>query len=576
MSLPCSTNSRLAGPVGTTPIQFVSPPTGPPLAGANATAFPDPSAPTTPGYLATARAHAEMASESPTALARLAQAELSAGDSDAALSAATAVLDLPLDKTDPAAEFAAVQVLRAGGAAQKAQQHLRDADTTDEIGRSFRARLAVECGDPDKARLLVEDVATFDGLFLGGWLAIQSADYPRAIALFRHATRIAGPTPDVLTNAGYAYAALGHLKHAIHSTRQAQGLAPHERMIAFNLVSFYLADGEYAKATHALEPLKRVYPDDVEIALVLAHIALRENDRKRAHKILQTARTSKSWATAPLIRRAELDANLALLRWFIGRHSFDAARKIVLAELARTEYESLPIASLLPVLLPTFSDRKQLETLLGHLEAKHEPKALLFLSVHDALLRRDAESAVALAIEWAESEPFNPVAAGSAMQLLGDVAGDREGAIALGRDAISRAPGDPLLLNNLAYVLALSGNTREARSVIGRVKMPDVSPSVIATRGFIDLLSNHVGAGIDGYKRAGTVAVAQGRERVAKLAALNLDVALRSVDPAILEANGIELEPQVVIPSSLRDDPGAWVLAIRAARDGIPVQKPEK
>jgi Flp pilus assembly protein TadD len=571
MSLPCNTNSRLAGPVGTTPIQFVSPPTGPPMVEANAAAFPEPSAPTTPGYLAIARAHADMASASPTALARLAQAELSVGDTDAALSAATAVLDLSPDEVDHAAEFAAVQVLRAGGAAHRAQQHLRDAAAADEIGRSFRARLAVECGDLDEARLLVEDVTTFDGLFIRGWLDMQRADYPRAIALFRQATRIAGPTPDVLTNVGYAYAALGHLKHAINATRQAQALAPHKRMIAFNLVSFYLADGDYKAATRALEPLERVFPDDVEIALALAHIALRENDRKRAHKILQRARTSKSWATASAVRRAELDANLALLRWFIGRHSLDTARKIVLDQLATTDYESLPMASLLPALLPTFGDRKQLETLLARLEAKHDARALLFLRVHDALLRQDAGAAVSLAVEWADSEPFNPVAAGSAIRLLGDLADDRQRAIELGHDAIRRAPGDSLLLNNLAYVLALSGNTREARAVIGKVTMPDMSPAVIATRGLIDVLSNNVAAGIVEYERAGTLAVAQGRERIAELAALNLDVALRRIDPATLKGMSIDLPPQLVIPDSVKDDPSVWLLAKRAEREGIAI-----
>jgi Flp pilus assembly protein TadD len=346
-------------------------------------------------------------------------------------------------------------------------------------------------------------------------------------------------------------------------------------MIAFNLVSFYLAVGDYAAATRALEPLQQVFPDDVEIALALAHISLRASDRKGANKILQRARTSKSWATAPLVRRAELEANLALLRWFTGRHSLDAARKIVLDQLAITDYESLPMASLLPALLPKFSDRRLLETLLGRLEARHDEKALLFLRVHDAILRQDAEAAVSLAVEWAQSEPFNPVAAGLAIQLLGDLAGDREKAIELGRDAVTRAPGDSLLLNNLAYVLALSGKTREARVVLGKVTTPDVSPAVIATRGLIDLLGGDVSGGIAEYERAGELAVQQGKERVAQLAALNLDVALRRVDPGILNRLEIEVAPQFEIPSSSEDDPGIWLLATRAEHDGVAVSLSE-
>lgn len=575
MSLPCNTNNRLAGPVGTTPIQFVSPPMGPPVpAGATTSFLDEPGPVTVPGYLAIARAHADTASTSPTALARLAQAELSAGGVDAAVSAATAVLDLAHSDADPSAEFAAVQVLRAAGAPQKARDHIGEASGTDEVGRSFRARLAIECGDLDDAAVLVADVTTFDGLFVKGWLAMQAAEYPRAIGVFRQATRVAGPMPDVLTNMGYAYAALGHLRHAISATRQAQALAPHKRMIAFNLVSFYLAVGEYEAAAEALVPLQRVFPDDVEIALASAHISLRANDRNGANKILQRARTSKSWATAPLVRRAELEANLALLRWFTGRHSLDAARKIVLNQLALTDYQSMPMASLLPALLPGFSDRGLLETLLTRLESRHNATSLLFLRVHHAILRQDAQAAVSLAVEWAQSDPFNPVAAGLAIQLLGDLAGELARAIELGRDAITRAPGDALLLNNLAYVLALNGQTREARAVLNKVTTPDVSPAVIATRGLIDLLSANIAAGIAGYERAGELAVEQGKEKLAQLAALNLDVALRRVDPETLKRLEIEVAPQLEIPASSEDDPGVWLLATRAGHDGVVVGLP--
>jgi tetratricopeptide (TPR) repeat protein len=111
-------------------------------------------------------------------------------------------------------------------------------------------------------------------------------------------------------NTGYCYAALGHMRQAIKATHQAQTLAPHRRMVTFNLVNFYLAVGAYDAAAHALGPLREHYPDDVEIALALAHIALRAGDRKRAHKILQKARTSSSWVSAPLCSERNSKATL--------------------------------------------------------------------------------------------------------------------------------------------------------------------------------------------------------------------------------------------------------------------------
>jgi serine/threonine protein kinase len=128
---------------------------------------------------------------------------------------------------------------------------------------------------------------------------------------------------------------------------------------------------------------------------------------------------------------------------------------------------------------------------------------------------------------------------------------------------------------NLAYVLALSGKMREARTVLGKVTAPEVSPAVIATRGLIDLLSGDVPSGIAGYRRAGELAVEQGKDRVAQLAALNLDVAVRHVDPEVLARLGIEVAPQVEIPSSSEDDPGIWLLATRAEHDGVKLSLPE-
>lgn len=480
-------------------------------------------------------------------------------------------LDMMDQGHDAAAEFAAVQVLRAGGAAQTAREHIGRASLTDDVGRVIRARLAIECGEFEEARHSVRDTSTFDGLLTAGWLALRDDQHPQAIALLRGASRLAGPTPDVFVNMGYAYAALGHLRKAIKATEQAQALAPHRRIIAFNLVNFYLAVGAYRKATEALAPLSAHYPKDVQIALALAHIALRAGDRKRAHKILQQARTSSSWVSAPRVQRAELHSNLAVLRWINGEGTLIATRKVVLEQLELCDYESVSMASLLPGLLPHFSDQKQLAVLLKRLEGHHEAGALMFLRVHDALLRKDAAATVALAVQSSKAHPFSPVAAAIAVQYLSDLAGDREQAIDLGLDALKRAPGDALLVNNLAYVLALAGRTREARTVLGKLPERKATPALIATRGLVDMLSGNVRAGLTGYADARDLAMKEGNERVARLASLNLKLALRRVDLTTLRNLGENVIEPVVFPSAAEDDPVVWLLARRAEHEGIPI-----
>jgi tetratricopeptide (TPR) repeat protein len=572
MSLPCDTSGRLAGPVGTTPIQWAfTPGDPPPQTDLQRVAFSEPDEMPIPGYLATARRHALAVGDSPTALARLAQAELSAGELDAALSTASEILELGERPRDRAAQFAAVQVLRAARATDAARESLRAAGAGDGFTRTVRARVAIEAGDLEDAAELVKDASTFDGLFIAGWLQMRHGEHAQAIALFRRAGRLAGATPDVLVNTGYSYAALGHLDHAIKVTEEAQALAPHRKMIAFNLVNFHLALGAYSDASKALEPLRRHCPEDVEIALAIAHIELRAGDREGAHKTLQRARTSSSWASAPLIRRAELVSDLAVLRWINGKRTLSATRKIVIEQLEDSDYQSLPIASLLVTLLPSFHDAPELDRLIGRLQPHHEPDKLLFLRVHQAILRRDADAAVTLAVQWANKRPFNPVAAAVAIQLLGSAAGRPQEAIELGRSALKRAPGDALLVNNLAFRLALSGELSEARAVLRKLRTREDAPAVLATKGLVELLAGNVGAGIDGYRRAEARALKQGNERLAQLAGLNLQFALRRADPAALAKHHVQLEAAVSIPPSMGDDPAAWLLGLRAEHEQIPI-----
>jgi Flp pilus assembly protein TadD len=571
MGIPCDTDNRLAGPVGTTPIQWISPPGEPPSTKLPAAFSSEPGDSGTPGYLATARAQAQRANESATALARLAQAELNAGEIQAALSAAKQVLEINDSDRDSAAEFAAVQVMRAGGAASTAREHLQRTSPSDEIGQGIRARLAIECGELDEARGLVKHLSTYDGLLMGGWLALRASEHARAIALFRGATRLAGQTPDVLVNTGYSYAALGHMGHAIRATREAQALAPHRRLIAFNLVNFYLAVGEYEQASRALEPLRQHSPDDVEIALARAHIALRAGDRRGAHKILQRSRTSSSWASASPIRRAELESNLAVVRWISGQRPLAATRKLVIEQLEASDYQSLSMASLLPSLLPKFSDREQLATLLARLESRHEPDSLLFLRAREALLRRDEQASISLGVKWSETHPFNPVAAAFAMQMLGSFSNERERAIALGLEAITRAPGDKLLVNNVAYALALEGRTREARTVLGKIATTETTPAVVATRGLVEMISGNVRVGMKGYADAGALASKQGDEAIARLAELNLELALLHMDRDVLLKLDIEAPQALQLKGSAADDPAVWLLGKRAEHEGIPV-----
>jgi Flp pilus assembly protein TadD len=522
--------------------------------------------------LAVARSHRESYPDSPTALARLAQAELSAGHREKAKAAAISTLDQLKRVADPSAELAAVEVLRATGDAAAARSHLANTGRASNLARAAEARLAIDCGDFLEAQALLEGAETTDGVLLLAWLALRESRYPDAISLLRRAMRITGPAPTALINLAYAHAALGHLSNAIRATREAQALAPHQRLAAFNLVSFQLAAGDFLAANDALRPLRRLFPNDIEVALAAAFIAIRAQDQETAHRELQRARTSSAWASAPNDRRAELEANLAMLRWWTAQRGPDETRGIVLDQLKRTEYRSLAIAGLLPGVFTRCSERPGLEQVVKHLEVQHQKQDLTFLAVFNAMLGREAKEAVDLAVEWAHREILNSTAASTAILLVGDLAGDYEQAIQLGLDALSRAPRHASIVNNVAYVLALADRAHEARRILSRVDERTLTIPLIATCALVDLGLGNMDAGVAGYERARQRALDEGNERMADLVEANLKLALHrlnSSEPAKLERDGAQ---HLGISHQYKDDPTYWVLSVRAEREGLAVE----
>lgn len=561
---------RLATPVDSTPMRAL-PPLPPGLVNHVSTSSDEPgddAGSVTPSYLVAARQLVGRHKHSAIAFARLAQAEQSAGNTDAAASAAERGLRLAIEDGDASAQLATAQVLLASGRARAAAATLRET-SAHRVPSVLLARIAIESGNKDEAGRHLEHADGYEALTLRAWLALEANSYADAISMLRRACKVSGFTPGVLNNLGYAHAALGSLKKATRETQLAQALAPTDRLIAFNLVSYHLGAANHKGAHRALDRLEAIFPYDVEVALVRADVNLRAGERRRAHQVLQRARTSPGWAAAPLVRRAELDANLAFLRWLTKQRDRVATLSAVIDELKRTNYESLGIASLLPALMSRTRDSGEFEELLTHLAERHPRTELTNLELHLAVLHHETDHALALGREWAHSEPLNPVAAAAAVQLLVDLAGEHDEAIQIGLEALSRMPADLMLVNNVAWALALAGQANRARHLLHRLEHCVPTVTLTATDALVAMMEGAIAEGIAGYDRARDGALQNGDIRYARLVELNKILALRHLPRAVLESQGLPVPTAVEVPDDWEGDLSLWLLSHRAEREGL-------
>ena len=459
-------------------------------------------APRVPGFLTQARVAVELRPDNPLALARLAQAAQAAGYTTDAVEYARKAMDAGLDASQPGAVHAAMTILAACGQARDAAM-LIDDPRASRVPVAVRVRAAAAAGEFDAAQRLPGIEGSPDALQVITWIRTEQGDFRGAIAAGREAERGGAGGVTLYVNLAFAHAALGNHRKAVRLARQARGLSPTDRRVAFRLVHYLKLAGKHDEAFVVLESLGDPEHPDIELALGLARALSDDGSVSAAHSVLQRARASREWAFADDVQRAELTANLALLRWMTRRERADSSRREIIRALEASDYESLGIAYLLMNVMRMPEHADELARVIGRLESRHDEKDLLGLRTLLAILVRDAGAAVAYSRAWAQHDLFNPHAAAAATLLIGEVGGDFHEAGELGLATCRRVPHDVMLLNNTALVLAMDGRLELAESLLARGRRQAGDTVYLsATQGLVDLLAGRTERGREGYGRA--------------------------------------------------------------------------
>jgi len=169
--------------------------------------------------------------------------------------------------------------------------------------------------------------------------------------------------PGLLTNLAYAYAALGSPAKAVRAAREAVILAPHSRLVSFNLAGYLVTIGCPDEAAKELRRLQSVLgDDDPTVAAALAHAFLAQNNVLEARKELRRAAAGGRFGRGQ-VDYAELAANLAFVEWRTGERDRSGFLATLREQISFTGGRSLRLAIMLSDTLNRSSACKEIEAL---------------------------------------------------------------------------------------------------------------------------------------------------------------------------------------------------------------------
>lgn len=124
---------------------------------------------------------------------------------------------------------------------------------------------------------------------LGGHLAQEAGDFPRAVALYRIA--LAGDERDWSgwNNLGNALAALEDWPEAVAALRKAAALVPDSAPIRLNLARTLMDAGETAEGEAMLRDLARTCPNEAPVHYALFDLLRQKGEAEAAHQAIETA-----------------------------------------------------------------------------------------------------------------------------------------------------------------------------------------------------------------------------------------------------------------------------------------------
>ncbi|MGC4886373.1 tetratricopeptide repeat protein [Micromonospora sp. DT227] len=524
-----------------------------------------------------ARELADRYPASATALARLADTALIAGDDDQALEAAVKVLENGAQSCregragdlDKPATYVTIQVLLRLGKEQLADRYLREMAAVPELAQVGAAVLIRMSRFDDALAALTDLDESLPGVAsIRGYIHLLRDEYSKAISHLRAAYRSDPNDVDSILNLAASLWHLDARRKAIRWAKQATIIAPGRYDTFLALLRYLIESRRFDAADSEIKALleRGVVPTSALI-LLQAQVAAGKDQPSRAGNLLRRAR-ALAGEEKDDVSAAELDGRIAVSEYVSGRIDRPDALQRVRAALRRTPSSAL-LAALLADLIDKSSGAREVEVALSKVDRVGQGSVIKGIECRLAFLKGDFDQAAQLCLAWVRQEPLNERAIKLATFWHGALYEEWNDAADRTIRAIERLGTSKSLINPAAYSLALARRGDEALALLERV---DTSDFVLtATKGLAHISVGQVEEGLALYRRAAQLADEQESGKHHRLLmTLHQAMGLRRLGLTETHAEVVRAAalPAVDLPSNWREIADLAFLAEVARRRG--------
>lgn len=511
-----------------------------------------------------------------TTLAALAQTEAALGERDSAVASAREALDRCITTSsdggaliDASSASIAAEVLLRFDDAKYAYTVLSRAADVPECLRLTYAQIAAALGLYAEAEeaLSVQDSSTTASL--RGYLRARTGDFASAVHYLRQAVNEEPDDTGALLNLAISLWHLDSHRKATRMALRATRSAPQRKDASLLYLQMLLAEKEVALLTREIASLRdlRVVAD-AEFLEIQARTLILRGEIARAIPLLSNA-ADEARREGDELTEGRTRANLVRFKYRLGKLSRDRASQQLEKLLAKYP-ENDAVAVNFAEIAQTRRDASPLRAALPHLENTATPIRLAYLRHQVALLEGNNDAAASAADDWFSLEPNNAMAATAALISIGIGQARWDEAAVVADYAIEHFPNDRIVVNNAAYVLAMSGRSHEAIRLLEPIAKESYVLS--ATLGLAYLAHGDFQLGMRIYREAAEVAEkvfppARGlmtAYQALVVRQLGLD---KSLEPTMVEA--LALVP-VALPDNWQDHPDYLRLHSICEKKGYP------
>lgn len=481
-------------------------------------------------------------SRTTTTLALLAQALEACSFQDEAIEVANEVfkeasLTSSGELLDPVAVRVGLEVLLRAQDLDKAVE-IATSLPVDAQTKLLVAAALSDAGDFEKAHELIDQVDSEDKEPLLAFILLNERKDKEAIPLLRSALRRRPTDADSAHNLAIAFLRVGSERKALAAALRATRSAPGRQDISLRYLEMLVTSGHPDAALTEIERLlKEGVKPVAQFAVLQARASLIGSNFTKAERYLHVASdlARKAGDDATF---AEVTSNLLRLRAVNGRIKPAAAMRQL--EKLNDDYPtSNAVIANIAQLSNQRSDAAALRRAFAASKEYLDPERTAFVQYQIANLEGDNARAAEHATKWLSLEPRNVYAASAAMIALGIGVEDWDAAAAVAQRTFVDERLDPDLLNNAAYVIAMSGHPLRAISMLEPHASSD--PVLKATLGLAHLAAGDVHQGMRLYREADKCASAKGHDfrslmtmhQALVVRQLGLD---KSTDPLMLTA----------------------------------------